>query len=493
MKSKKLSGTDSLFLAMETGNVHGHVGGLMILDTSEAPGVGFETVQKTIEERLHLAGPEFSSRVQEAPLGMTRPYLVTDPTFSIDRHVRRIAVPAPGGMREVADLCGLLFERKLDRNHPLWEAWYIEGLEDGRVGLFIKTHHALMDGSKGVDLSTILCDIEPNPSAPLFPARPMSAQWRNQAPSNVDQILEAVNDLVGLPGRVVEYGFQALRRAADTLPHLVENGTQGVPLPVPALPFNQKLGAERRFAFTSIPLQEAKAAKDKMGVKLNDLVVAICGDAMRRWADRSGRRLEGSLAVSCPVSTRDDADRETANKIANMTVSCATDIADPIERVREVHRRSNAAKEVTRRVRRTPIASLGDVFPPALVQLGVKLGGDLAQWSGTATTNAVVSNVAGPPMPLYLAGTRVCAVYPISLLAPTQGLNFTAVSFTGRLDIGLTADPETLPAPWEMIECVEESWSELRRALATPRSLASREARRRPEWQGPAVRSIAAA
>ena len=105
----------------------------------------------------------------------------------------------------------------------------------------------------------------------------------------------------------------------------------------------------------------------------------------------------------------------------------------------------------------------------------------------------MVSNVAAPPVPLYLAGTRVCAVYPISLLAPTQGLNFTAVSFTGRLDIGLTADPETLPAPWEMIECVEESWSELRRALATPRTLANREARRRPERQGPAVRNIAAA
>lgn len=459
---KQLSGTDSLFVSMETSEVHGHVGGLVVLDPGEAPGFGFDRVFQNLAHRLHLAGPEFTSRLVEAPLGMSRPYLVPDASFDLTRHVRRAAVPSPGGMRELAGLAGYLHEQKLDRRHPLWEMWFIEGLEDGRVAIYMKTHHALMDGMKGADLSVILCDLEPEPAEnPTgLPARPAETA----GPSPFTQALEGLVGLATLPTKVASYGLQAVRRGVNMIPYVFEHGTDGLPGTAPRLSFNGDIGPTRGLAYTSVPLEEVMAIKNELGVKLNDVVIAVCGSAMLRYAERRGEVLDGSLAVSCPVSTRAAGDKESANKIANMVVSCATDVDDPIERVKAVHESSTLSKEMTSRMRSTPIASVGEIFPPSVVNLGFRTLGGLAAWTGTLPVNAVVSNVPGPPVPLYIAGARVIGVYPISVLAPTQGLNFTAVSFIGRLDIGVTVDPELVPDAWQLAGCIDEAFEELRDA-----------------------------
>ncbi len=488
---RQLSGTDSLFLSMENVDVHGHVGGLVVLDPSGSATFGFERFRRSVCTRLPNAGPEFTARVEEAPLGLARPHLVSDASFDVDRHVRRIALPAPGGRRELAEMVGFLFERKLDRSRPLWEMWFIEGLEKGRVAVFFKTHHALMDGMKGADLSVVLCDLEPEP-APALETSPEATVLG--APSGYQQALEGLGNLAALPARIAGYGMQALRRGAHLVPFVLNNGTAGMPAVAPRLDFNGRIGPGRNFAFTSIPLEDVKAIKDHLGVKVNDVIVALCGEAMVRWAERRGVRPDGSLAVSCPVSTRQATDAEAANKIANMIVSCATDVADPLERVREVHRRANQAKAMTSRLRAQPIDSLGDVLPPSIVHLGFRAAGEFAAWSGTVPANAVVSNVPGPPVPLYMAGARVCGIFPISILAPTQGLNFTAVSFTGRLDIGITADPQHLEDPWEMMACIDAAFEQMRNAYVE-QTEASAPVLRRPlaQPESQPVRSIAAA
>lgn len=498
----QLSGTDSLFLSMETSEVHGHIGGLVVLDTNDAPGFSFERVRQNLAERLPAAGAPFLSRLEEDLFGLSRPYWVPDENFDIARHVHRIAVPSPGGMRELAALCGYLHEQKLDRDRPLWEIWLVEGLEDGKVALYMKTHHALMDGMKGNDLSVVLCDLEPEPAtAPNVPER----KDDRRAPSGIGRSLEGLGNLIGLPGRVASYGLQAIRRGASMLPYVLEQGTGVLPSPsVPRLSFNGELSRHRGFACTSLRLDDVKAVKDAAGVKLNDVAIEICGTAMKKYSERNGESIDGSLAVSCPVSTRTEADRDAANKVASMVVSCASDVDDPVRRLEAIHQSSVHAKEVLTRARRTPIQSIGEVFPPSIVNLGFRALGALAEYAGTVPANAVVSNVPGPPLQLYIAGARVQRVFPISLLATTQGLNFTLVSFLDRLDVGITIDPELVPDPWELAACVDEAFAELRHAVLGPVESkgpeADRSAAKRPSHRKragrvvlPEPRSIAAA
>jgi len=325
----------------------------------------------------------------------------------------------------------------------------------------MKTHHALMDGMKGADLSVILCDLEPDPvdaPRPLVPANP-----GDESPGELEQAIEGLANLALLPARATGYGLSALRRAANVVPYVLEHGSEGLPNVAPRLSFNGEVGPHRAVAFTSLPLDEVKAVKERLGVKLNDVVIALCGSAMRTYAERNGEAPGTSLTVSCPVSTRAPGDRESSNRVANMIVSCATDIDDPARRVLAIHHNACLAKEITGRLRASPIPSLGDVFPPVFVNLGFRALTTLAEIAGTVPANAVVSNVPGPPVPLYIAGARVDGVFPISVLAPTQGLNFTAASFIGRLDIGITVDPDLVPDPWQIADCVDQAFAELRR------------------------------
>lgn len=495
---KQLSGTDSLFISMETPEVHAHIGGLVLLDTRAATGFSFERVGQTLAERLPLAGPELTSRLVESPLGLARPHLVPDPSFELDRHLHRIAVPSPGGMHELAELCGYLHGRKLDRRRPLWELWFIEGLRiDGSndfAALYMKTHHALMDGMKGADLSVLLCDLEPNP-APTEPPAPLSVAAA--APTVVGQALEELSNVVSLPARIASYGLRAIGRGINVAPFVAKHRGQGVPGIVPRLSFNRELGPERGFACTSLPLADVKAVKDAAGVKLNDVAIEICATAMRTYAERRGETVDGDLAVTCPVSTRTAADTSEGNKISSMVVSCPTTLDDPVARLQAVHENASKAKELARRLRETPLPSMGDVVPPLLANLGFRALGGLAETAGTLPANATVSNVPGPPVQLYVASAKVHRIFPISVLAPTQGLNFTAVSFVDRFDIGVTVDPELVPDPWLLAECIDDAFGELRAAYLQPEEARERSARtkRRPAAarEAATIRSIAAA
>lgn len=458
---KQLSGTDSLFVSMETTEIHSHIGGLVILDPSASPDFGFEKVRTTLAERLPQAGPEWVSNLQESPLGLSRPYLVPDPHFHVSRHLHRIAVPAPGGMRELAEVAGFLHSQKIDRRLPLWEMWYIEGLEGGRVALYLKTHHALMDGMKGADLSVHLCDMEPSP-APRPEAAPVPAE---DGPGALEQAAEGIGNLIALPGRVASYGLQMARRGVRLVPFLFERGTDAAPGIVPRLSFNGDLGPRRSMSCTSLPLDDIKAIKNAVGVKLNDVALEISGSAMKKYARRNDEEISGSLAVTCPISTRAKDDTTSMNKIANMMVDCATDIDDPFERLQKIHDNTTQAKELVSRVRETPINSIGEVLPPSLVNVGFRALGSLADLAGTIPSNATVSNVPGPPVQLYIAGAKVEFTFPMSVLATTQGLNFTMVSFLDRFDVGITVDPEMIPDAWLMAECVEEAFTELRDAV----------------------------
>lgn len=385
-------------------------------------------------------------------------------------------MPSPGGMRELVDLCGFLFSQKLDRRRPLWELWYIEGVEGGRAALFSKTHHSLMDGVKGADLSAVLCDLEPHPAprpAPEPRPRANPADSRGTLGLAVEGILNAALT----PARIASYSVQALLRGVRMAPYLLGADASPIGAALPRLSFNGEIGPRRGFACASVPMADVRALKDALGVKLNDVFVELSAAAMRRYLEKRGEPSGESLAVACAVSTRSEGDT-TANRLATMVVSCAGDVADPVERVRKIHENANRAKEMTAKIRSTPIASLGEVLPPSLVNLGFRTLLALAEWT-PLPTHALVSNVPGPPVPLYLAGARIEGIYPFSILASSQGLNVTVFSFMDRVDFGFTVDPDLVPDAWslaegiapaleELLEAAEQhtGWSFVRRELA---------------------------
>lgn len=440
---EQLPGSDAIFLAMETPTTHAHIGAVVVVEPVSED-FGFERFRSSVAERLPLA-PRFTKRLREVPLGLERPYLV-DAEFDIDDHLRRIAVPSPGGLRQLAELVEHLYPAKLDRRKPLWEMWWIEGLEDGRVAILTKTHHCLIDGASGVGLSELICDLEPDPPARAH--APRRRARREPEPSDFELYLGGLWHSFGTPMRLGRYAMQALRRGSAMLPFAREGkiATTG-----PKLSFNAEIGPRRRVAWTSVSLSDVRAVKKHFDVKVNDVVLELCGSALRRYLEATGELPDEPLVVSCPVSTRNSDDKALGNQVGSMMVGWATDIDDPVERLQRIHENTTNAKEMGDAIRAREIQAMGDTVAPAVLNLAYRMvASTAARLSPTA--NAVVSNVPGAPIPLYLAGGRMIASYPVSLIVPGMGLNITVISYVDRLDFGFTVDPDLMPDPWYLAD-----------------------------------------
>ncbi len=247
---EQLPGADAVFLAMETPTAPAHVGGLMVLDPGAAPDFGFARVREVVSERIHLV-PRYTQKLREVAFGLDRPYLVRDSSFDIANHIHRIAVPSPGGMPELAELVGYLFSRPLDRRRPLWELWFIEGVENGRAALFLKSHHCLMDGMAGAGLGELLCDLEPDPER--GPVRPPTASPRTRRQlSDLEIALRAAGNLVRAPLRMASFGQRVLRQGWAMLRSARDPEAPPLPFTLPQTPFNRQIGPQRAFACASV-------------------------------------------------------------------------------------------------------------------------------------------------------------------------------------------------------------------------------------------------
>jgi diacylglycerol O-acyltransferase len=341
---KRLSGTDALFLATETPAWHQHVGGLSILDPAESDRFGFEEMRKTTLERLERV-PKFKWKLKEVPLHLDRAVWVEDKDFDIDRHFRRIAVPSPGGRREVGELVGMLMTYQLDRRRPLWEMWYVEGVVGGQVALIMKYHHCLMDGVSGAGLAEQLLDLEPNPAegAAMLPAQEEATPY---VPSDLELLVRALIPTIQTPRKVAQYAVRTAQRGVTML-RMRNQVAMGVSGPC----FNRPVGPRRASSFSSVSLEDVRALKDALGVKLNDIVLALVSGSLRQHMIRHNEMPEGSLAAQVPVSTRVADQNDQTNRVATMAASLATDIDDPLERVRKIYQSTQAAKELTEAVR----------------------------------------------------------------------------------------------------------------------------------------------
>lgn len=457
---QRVSGPDAIFLSMEKPTWHQHTGGLVVLDPSEAPAFSFEALCELLRQRLPLA-PKFMCRIKEVPFGLDRPLWVEDRNFDVANHMRRIAVPSPGGYRELGELLGDLMSHQLDRRLPLWEMWYIEGLEGGYIGLLAKTHHSMMDGASGQGLAEHMFDLEPTPVTPAAPAEAIE-RTADRMPGDLELIMRSLAPTLSTPFKMARYGLHTAQRGIAMIPFLRGENPPVTPMAAPPTPWNGGLSPRRRLSFTSVSLDEVKAVRRHFDVKINDVILALCATAMREYLLEDGSLPDKPLVCGVPLSTREEDDTDLGNQIANMFVALPTEMEDPVERLLAIHRSTTSAKEMTKAVRARSIQAFAEIAPPALINLAFR-----TMFSAQLDTrvpmaaNALVSNVPGPPIALYSASARVHAIYPIGPLMLGMGLNITVMSYIDSVDFGFQVDPEMVAEPWRLSDRVPDALTEL--------------------------------
>lgn len=460
---KRLGGTDALFLSLETPSWHQHVGGLSIVDPEDRQ-ITFDDVVLKVTERLPYA-PKFRWKLKETPFGLDRPMWVDDRDFDIRRHVRRIGVPSPGGAKELGEVVGTLMSSQLDRRRPLWEMWFVEGLAGGRLGIFLKYHHCLLDGVAGASLATVLLDMEPEAGAPLAPMPSTEEIAAGREPGDLELVGRALLDQARRPLRTARYMGAMLGKGAAAFQSMTGDGENRAILRAPVTPFNGPIGPRREQAFASVSMADVRALKVAHDVKVNDVVLAITAGALRAYLVKQDALPDSPLVSAVPVSTRPEGDRSMDNQISNMFVSLATDVDDPVERLLAVKRSTQSAKAMRNAVGAREIQSIGEVASPLILGSAIRAVYRTSLMSRIPLrVNTVVSNVPGPNIPLYVCGGKVVAIFPSSVILEGMGLNVTVISYLDRVDFGLLVDPDLVPDPWVLADQIPAALAELMEA-----------------------------
>jgi WS/DGAT/MGAT family acyltransferase len=459
---QRLTGLDAAFLALETPSTHMHVMATMVLDPSDTPG-GFtvDTMRRLIADRLPRLEP-FRRRVVDIPFGVHHPVWIEDPDFDLDYHVRRAALPAPGGMNELAELTAEIAGRPLDRRRPLWELWVVEGLEHGYVAIIAKMHHAAIDGVMGVDLMTEIFDLEPNPQPKPREELPKP----ERLPSDAELLVGAMTSIARQPLRMVRAARNLARSATRVVQRLREQPVNaGVPLTAPPTPLNGVLTPHRRVTFASVPLADIKDVKSAFGVTVNDVVLAVCAGALRRFLDARGNVPDKPLLAAIPASVRGRDERGVmGNRVSAMFATLATQLDDPVDRLFAARDVMSGAKQVHEDIGGNTLHEWAEVAAPVMFSRGMRLYERLVQGRHPPIVNLIVSNVPGPSFPLYCAGARLVSLFPLGPVLAGTGLNITVLSYLDDVGFGLIGCREIVPNIDEIAAAVPDALAELVKA-----------------------------
>jgi WS/DGAT/MGAT family acyltransferase len=479
----RLSAVDAAFLHQESPTTHMHIGAVVTL---EPPAPDFVALREHVRARLPLV-PRYRQKLATPPLALGRQRWIDDPAFNLDYHVRHTALPAPGGAEQLRRLIGRLFAHRLDRTKPLWELWFVEGLEGGRTALVSKTHHALVDGVSGVDLATVLFDLDPEPreieTADAWQPRPEPSPAQLAA----EGVRTDLGRIAGLPLR----GFgllgdpeRSLADAREALGGVAEVVRAGLD-PAPPSPLNVRIGPHRRFEWVSAALDELKEVKGELGGTVNDVVLAVVAGALRRWYHARGLPVSGVTLRACvPVSVRTAGEKGAmGNRLAQMVCPLPLGEGDPLVRYREISAAMAGIKDSRQAIGAEVIASAQEFAPPTILAQASRLN------FSSRFYNLLVTNVPGPQIPLYVLGRRIESVFPIPFLAGDRALAVAVMSYDGGMGFGLLGDLDALHDLDAVGRGIREALDELlalTRGEAAPRPKPARARKATPSVTGPA-------
>ena len=453
---RRLSSVDAAFWFAETHQYPMNGASLMICDSSAAPNFSFDAVRDLLAIRIREL-PPLRSRVAGERLGLDRPWLVEDPTVDVNFHVRRIAVPAPGGRRELDELVGRLMSYPLNRTRPLWELWFIEGVARDRVAILTKIHHAIVDGVSGTALFEAMFDRTAQPRPPTVDA----GQLRSAPgiPRLEQRALAALfNVAIMTPYRVLRLAQQtpsqrrAVRGLANKPPRLFE---------APTTRFNGQISTQRRVSGSRVSLDRVQAVKRAFGVKLNDVVLALASDAVRRYLQDRRELPERPLVAQIGISTHGDS-TVVGNQVTSATIRLATDVADPAERLKTIYGNTQGAKQRAKALAAHQVVGLTETTPPGLLALAVRAF--TASHTHAVPVNITSSTIRGPDSPLYIAGAVVEQAVPLGPLSINVGLNILCHTYNGWAEFGFVTTPEIANDIDDLANAIEPALRKLEEA-----------------------------
>jgi len=456
---ERLSALDATFLDVESKSAPMHVGAALIFDakplTLEHGGLDIERLTRYTKAALDSI-PRYRQRVEWIP-GYGHPVWVDDERFNMHFHLRHTRLPLPGDERSLKRLVGRLFSQHLDRSRPLWEFWVVEGVENDRFALIIKVHHCMVDGIAGVELLQALLTISPD-----APERDPQEWKPRPGPSRTQLLVGETNHRIdGL--RKLSHFLPRVRQNFQGLSSLLRSGMK----PAPRTIFTEHdISPYRRFDWVRFALDEVKAVKNALGGTINDAVVATVTGAVRRFLLRRGSDVDSmeGFRTALPVNIRKAGGSTVGNQVALLLADLPVSEPDPIERLRKViHVTTELKKESNQTGGAELIEEVADLTTKRIVSelylVAMKL----------RTYNLIITNVPGPPFPLYLLSSPMKAIYPMVPLMQNQNLGIALFSYAGGLHFGLNADWESFPDVHEFVEDLEASFAEYKQ-LAAARS-----------------------
>lgn len=466
---ERLSGLDASFLYLETPAQLMHVCGVIVLDPSTMPdGYTYDTFRDELERRVRDVA-EFTRKLRTVPMGIDHPIWVHDQHFDIDRHVHRLALPSPGGYRELVELTSHLAGLPLDRSRPLWEMWVIEGYADGPaddgVVVFSKMHHATVDGVSGSNLVSHLCSLEPD-ADPMAPSAPQPA---GHEPGQAELFGRGLLGLVTRPLNAVRLVTPSAQVVTKTIGRVRSGTAMAAPFSAPRTSFNGTITGHRTIALADLDLEDVRQVKNATGTTVNDVVLAVAGGALRSYLEDRGELPSSSLLATVPVSVREQSRRSGgANKVSALFAKLGTDTEDPLERLRDLAERNRNAKEHHSAISADSLQDWAEFAAPRTFGLAVRAYAGLKlPERHPVVHNLVISNVPGPPVPLYFMGARIHALYPLGPVFHGAGLNVTVMSNNGHLHIGIIACRESLPDVDDLVRRFPAELATLQAAVAS--------------------------
>jgi diacylglycerol O-acyltransferase / wax synthase len=442
---RPLSGLDAAFLYLEAAGTPMHVGSAMLLQVPKRRGYDFRrTLIAHVQERLPRAAT-LRRVLHDAPYDLGHPIWDEAVSVDLDTHIQQVRLPKPGSHEQLWRVIGELHSEALPRDRPLWQFTVIEGLASGEVALYTKIHHALLDGQGGIALGQALLDVQP--VAPVRRAAKRTGASTRTLGSGVlaATSLRASVQQFAKMARAVPMTLKLAGGAALGVRGLISRLRNSVSI-APRTLFNAQVGPRRSYAVASLPLETVKQVARHFGASLNDVVLCVCAGSLRDYLRRRKALPEAALIAAMPVSLRAAGDAEVNNQVSMVQCALATDIADPVERLRAI---TAATGQLKRQV-----ATFRGLIPTDFPGLAAPIwASGLSRWWARSRiaerlpplANLAISNVPGPAVPLYLAGTKVLHYFPVSIVTHGLGLNITVNSYAGSLEFGLVACRDIAP------------------------------------------------